>query len=102
MQKQILDDIDKHLFPHLYGYGKENSTQTSLISMLEKWKLSIGAIRKVRTQVGERGGGWSQSKSVQLHTGEGGAMEREYVCSMQFHYLPSVSLFLFVCFLFSL
>ena len=59
MQKQILDDIDKHLFPHLYGYGKENSTQTSLISMLEKWKLSIGAIRKVRTQVGERGGGVS-------------------------------------------
>ena len=41
MQKQILEYIDKHLSPHLYGYRKGYSTQTALISMLEKWKLSI-------------------------------------------------------------
>ena len=41
MQKQILEYIDKHLSPHLYGYRKGYSTQTVLISMLEKWKLSI-------------------------------------------------------------
>ena len=36
MQKQILEYIDKHLFPHLCGYRKGYSTQTTLISMLEK------------------------------------------------------------------
>ena len=41
MQKQILEYIDKHLSPHLCGYRKWWSTQTALISMLEKWKLSI-------------------------------------------------------------
>ena len=41
MQKQILEYIDKHLSPHLCGYRKGWSTQTALISMLEKWKLSI-------------------------------------------------------------
>ena len=41
MQKQILEYIDKYLSPHLRGYRKEYSTQTALISMLEKWKLSI-------------------------------------------------------------
>ena len=41
MQKQILEYIDKHLSPHLCGYRKGYSTQTALISMLEKWKLSI-------------------------------------------------------------
>ena len=39
MQKQTLD-IDKHLSPDLCGYKKGYSTQTALISMLEKWKLS--------------------------------------------------------------
>ena len=32
MQKQILEHIDKHL----YGYRKEYSTKTALISMLEE------------------------------------------------------------------
>ena len=41
MQKQILEYIDKHLSPNLCGYRKGYSTQTVLISMLEKWKLSI-------------------------------------------------------------
>ena len=41
MQKQILEYIDKHLSPHLCGYRKGHSTQTTLISMFEKWKLSI-------------------------------------------------------------
>ena len=41
MQKQILEFIDKHLSIHLCGYRKGYSTQTPLISVLEKWKLSI-------------------------------------------------------------
>ena len=41
MQKQILEYIDKHLSPHLCGYRKGYSTQMTLISMLENWKLSI-------------------------------------------------------------
>ena len=41
MQKQILEYIYKHLSPHLCGYGEGYSIQTALISMLEKWKLSI-------------------------------------------------------------
>ena len=41
MQKQILEYINKHLSPHLCGYRKGCSTQTTLISMLEKWKSSI-------------------------------------------------------------
>ena len=41
MQKQILQYIDKHLSLHLCGYRKGYSTQTALISMLEKWKLSV-------------------------------------------------------------
>ena len=41
MQKQILEYIGNHLSPHLCRYRKEYSTQTALISMLEKWKLSI-------------------------------------------------------------
>ena len=41
IQKQILKYIDKHLSPHLCGYRKGYSTQTALISMPEKWKLSI-------------------------------------------------------------
>ena len=41
MQKQTLEYIDKHLSPHLCGYRKEYSTQTALISMLDKWILVI-------------------------------------------------------------
>ena len=41
MQKQILEYIGNHLSPLLCRYRKEYSTQTALISMLEKWKLSI-------------------------------------------------------------
>ena len=41
MQKQILQYIDKYLSPHLCGHGKKYSTQTALISMLEKRILSI-------------------------------------------------------------
>ena len=33
--------LDKHLSPHLYGYRKVYRTQTALIFMLQKWKLSI-------------------------------------------------------------
>ena len=36
MQKQILEYIDKHLSPKLFGYRKGYSTQKALISMLEK------------------------------------------------------------------
>ena len=41
MQKQTLEYIDKHLYPHLCGYRKGYSTQMPLISILKKWKLSI-------------------------------------------------------------
>ena len=41
MQKHILKYIDRHLSAHLCGYRKRCSTQTALISKLEKWKLSI-------------------------------------------------------------
>ena len=41
MQKQILEYIDKHLSTHSCGYRKGYSTQTALISMLEKWKFSL-------------------------------------------------------------
>ena len=41
MQKQILEYIDKHLSPHICEYRKGYSTQTPLISMPEKWKLSM-------------------------------------------------------------
>ena len=41
MQKQILVYIGKHLSLYLSGYSKGYSTQTALISMLRKWKLSI-------------------------------------------------------------
>ena len=40
MQKQILGYIDKLLSPHLCRYRKGYSTQTALIFMPEKWKLS--------------------------------------------------------------
>ena len=36
MQKQVIEYIKKHLSPHLCGYRKGCSTQTALISTLEK------------------------------------------------------------------
>ena len=42
MQKQILEYIEKHLSLHLCGYRKGYSAPIALISMLKKWKLSIG------------------------------------------------------------
>ena len=41
MQKQILEYIDNHLSLHLCRCRKGYNTQAVLISMLEKWKLSI-------------------------------------------------------------
>ena len=41
VEKQILEYIDKDLSPHLCGFRKGYSTQTALISMLGKWKLSM-------------------------------------------------------------
>ena len=41
MQNQILGYINKYLSSHLCGYRKKHSTQTTLTSTLEKWKLSI-------------------------------------------------------------
>ena len=41
MQKQILEYINKNLSPHLCVYINGCITHTTLISMLEKWKLSI-------------------------------------------------------------
>ena len=41
MQTLILEYIGKHLSPNLCGYRKGYSTQTAVISMLEKWQLSI-------------------------------------------------------------
>ena len=41
MRRQIFEYIDKHLSPHICGYRRGYSTQMNLISMLEKWKLSI-------------------------------------------------------------
>ena len=41
MQKQILEYIDQYLSPHLCRHRKGYSTQTTLISELEQWKLYI-------------------------------------------------------------
>ena len=41
MQKQILEYIDKHLSTHLCGYWKESNAQITLISIVEKLRLSI-------------------------------------------------------------
>ena len=45
MQKQILEYVDNHLSPHLCGYRKGYSTQTALISMLEKKGFAGGILR---------------------------------------------------------
>ena len=41
MQKQILEYTDKHLSTHLCGYWKESNAQITLISIVEKLRLSI-------------------------------------------------------------
>ena len=41
MQKQISSFIDPFLSPFLSGYRKGFSTQTSLMSLLEKWKMCL-------------------------------------------------------------
>ena len=41
MQKQIATHIEDYLSPYLCGYRKGYSTQTALISMIEKWKASL-------------------------------------------------------------
>ena len=41
MQKQILNYIEQYLSPFLCGYRKGYSTQTALISLLEKWKYTL-------------------------------------------------------------
>ena len=46
MQKQILEYIDKHLSSHLCEYRKWCSTQTAVMSMLEKSKLVLMDLSK--------------------------------------------------------
>ena len=46
MQKQILEYIDKHLSSHLCEYRKGCSTQTAVMSMLEKSKLVLMDLSK--------------------------------------------------------
>ena len=41
MQKQIATHIEDYLSPYLCGYRKGYSTQTALISVIEKWKASL-------------------------------------------------------------
>ena len=41
MQKQIATHIEDYLSPYLCGYRKGYSTQTALISIIEKWKASL-------------------------------------------------------------
>ena len=41
IQNQVLTYIDNFLSPHLCGYRKGYSTQTALISFLEKWKYTL-------------------------------------------------------------
>jgi len=41
MQKQIVNFMNCHLSPYLCGYRKGFSTQTALLSLLEKWKKCL-------------------------------------------------------------
>jgi len=41
MQKQILEYLDKFLSPYLCGYRKGFSTQTALLRLIEKWKITL-------------------------------------------------------------
>lgn len=39
--EQFLEYVGNHLFPHMYGYGKGYSIKTTLIPVLEKWRLFV-------------------------------------------------------------
>ena len=41
MQKQISSYIEKHLSPYLCGYRKGYNAQHALVSLIEKWKISL-------------------------------------------------------------
>ena len=41
MQKQMNDFIEKHLSPHLCGYRKGYNCQYALLTMIERWKISV-------------------------------------------------------------
>ena len=41
MQQQIFQYIEKILSPFLCGYRKGFSTQTALLGLVEKWKVSL-------------------------------------------------------------
>lgn len=39
--EQFLEYVGNHLFPHMYGYRKGYSIKTTLIPVLEKWRLFV-------------------------------------------------------------
>ena len=41
MQKQMNDFIEKHWSPHLRGYRKGYDCQYALLTMIERWKMSV-------------------------------------------------------------
>ena len=41
MERQIFDNVEKFLSPFLCGYRKGYSAQKALLSMLEKWRVSL-------------------------------------------------------------
>ena len=41
MQNQIISHIENYLSPNLCGYRKGYSTQHALVSLIEKWRVSI-------------------------------------------------------------
>ena len=41
IQKQIISYIDKFISPSMCGFRKDYSTQTALLSLIEKWKLTL-------------------------------------------------------------
>ena len=41
MQKQIISYIDRFLSPYMCGYRKGYSTQTALLSLIERWKITL-------------------------------------------------------------
>ena len=41
MYNQIIDYIEKHLSPHLFGFRKGHSTEQCLVIMLEVWKKAL-------------------------------------------------------------
>ena len=41
MQSQLSEHIDQFLSPFLCGYRRGFSTQTALLSLIEKWKIML-------------------------------------------------------------